>query len=295
MMAVTPMLRVEHTDTYSIYWEQDPALTWLVQPFLVSVYFFQNEQAYVANFIPDRERTHAPVPQRVKMFERDYYACTPSGIYTSIPAFLGISTAIADLIERRQFETHFAPGPPPISRWSKLRLNEIPLSQAAEDYRAKLAELYSNGSVLLTQYEAADRNEFETCCRTQQPGHRSVFQTELFRNPLLVSLPVFEGADYTALTLSTWTPVSPWILCGTLCGAVYSGGAYHGLAPDYQRAIALGEAAWAALWGHNYRSLYTWETNADWSKWFKGLPDWTLVSLDRDSAKITCLFATDTD
>lgn len=290
------MMITNHTETYSTYFEQQEGVTWLTEPTPVTVYFYLTGDCKCGLFIPDREKKFAPISARLKISERDYYAWTPQGIYLSDPCYRGIQATLSDMDIRNSLEKLLMPCPPPAARWSQLKLRELPTSHAIEEYRAKLAELYANGSVIIKQFEATDRILFDQCLRSQRPFERSVCQFELFRNGLLNNELPCQSVDQGELNNAEWTYTSCFLLSGTLAQMLYNGGAYKGLAPDHELSLRLAQSAWTDLWGHSYSSLYSVQTGAAWSKWF--LDIWcnvTLLSIDIKTMKITCIFATDVD
>jgi hypothetical protein len=288
------MLIVNQKDEWTIYFNQPEGAYCFTEPTRVSLYSYRSAESLQAFFLPDSEG-RAPSAIRIRIFENHYYAPTRDGVYLTDACYRGISETLADMNARGTLRTFFRPGPPPLSRWSALSLRELTLPAAVEEFRTALTEQYANGSTIVALYEANDPTEFRACLRLQ-PIISPLFQWELLRNPALTSLAVFDSENYEIVACANWNREGPFHLSASFASALYYGGAYGSMRPDYERALRLAQAARDSLWGNNYDSLYAWSCYDSWSGWFHDVAwDWTFLAIDLGTARIACLFATDTD
>jgi hypothetical protein len=290
------VLTVNHQDEWSIYFERSDQGPSFTEPIRVSIYSHRTTESLQATFLPDPQGKMSEIDGKV-IFERRHYTPTKDGIYLRDPRYWGISDTVKDLHAHGTLREYFTPTSPPLYRWSTLRLRELPLPAAAEDYRATLAKLYGNGLVALRVFEAENAADFQACLRWQPAFYHAVCAPEILRNPSVnAELGIISPEENVAIADLKWRGEGPFHLAATFASALYYGGAYDHLSPDYQQSWDLANRARESLWGTNYQSVFAWSCSAPWCAWFHDIAwDWTFLAVEPDTSRITCMFTTDTD
>lgn len=272
-----------------------------VAPLLVKIHFFREEKAFEATFVFDENLVEEDAP-RHKLYmghSRNYYARAKGGVYLSDICHRGISSTVEHMERHGTLNSYFNRlAPPPQPRWSDLKLHEVPIPEAAEAYRLKLEELYNASPVFLKRYEADSFADFEACCRVQALYPWTTFQTELLRHPIFLSLPVLNEPNFNLVADGEWFVGGGFYIEAFLASVLRSGGPYA--QADARTALTTAQAARESIWGESYDGLWLYYLYRPWSKWFYDVAwDVTMIvverSEERNSATITCLFATSTD
>lgn len=225
------------------------------------------------------------------------YMPTARGIYLNRPSAVELVAALKDMKARGIFRECFTSAPPPTWRWSALGLREAPLPPEAEGFQSALAKHHRGGGVSLRLFEPLDPADFENCQRWQSVHHTTGFLKDFLRHPtVLAPLGTISQAENSAIPDLQWHPLDPFHLSAYLASALYFGGAYGGLAPDYRRAMDLAQRARESLWGTNYDFFPAWSCTAHWCGWFREeMWNRTFLAVEPKACRITCLFTTDTD
>jgi hypothetical protein len=272
----------------------------------VTVYYPLTQEAFTANFrvtpgLIDRDSIDFDPEARPAVGEWSSlphrFVVTPEGIHMSSPHMLA---GVIEHLSRTGGMKHvFRPSDLPAVRWENVRLTELPVPTALQDYTEVLRGEFRNGFVETRRFQIEPGEVEDAVVARKRFIYLPSQFLEIFRHPMVKA-----GFDLTTLwgeqllRPTNWTSLSPFLFSGHLAQTLAYGGAYSESPPSpatISRALKLADEVFSAF-GRDYHGLALHSCHAPWCNRICGDGwDHTRVILEDPRRRFTILLAADND